>query len=63
VKTFSKLIHIYPFYNDFSAPLAMALCGKHCIFETAALICVCGASLESLLNGPMGDKFISAEAQ
>jgi len=24
-------MHIYPFYNDFSAPRAMAQCSKRCI--------------------------------
>jgi len=28
VKEFSKSLYIYPIYNDFSAPIAMALCSK-----------------------------------
>jgi len=44
-------MHIYAFYNDFSAPLTKALGSKHCIFETAAWICMCDAPVESILNG------------
>jgi len=34
-------MHIYAFYNDFSANLVMALCSKCCISKTAALIYMC----------------------
>jgi len=39
--------------------MMMALCSKHCISETAALICMCDTPLESLLNGLILDKFNS----
>jgi len=54
VKIFSKSMHIYDLYNDFSA-----LCSKRCISETAASMCMCDTPLESLLNGRIGGKFIS----
>jgi len=37
--------------------LAMALFSKCCISETAALLCMCDAPLESLLYGLIGGKF------
>jgi len=41
-------MHIYPFYNDFSATLSMTLYFKCCISETAALICKRDTPLASL---------------
>jgi len=56
---FAKLIHIYAFYNDFRAPLAMVLCSMRCISQTTALICMCDKPLENALNDLIGCKFIS----
>jgi len=52
-------LQMYAFYNDFSAHLAMGLCCKRCISETAESICPCDTPLESVLNSLIGGKFIS----
>jgi len=44
-------------YSNFGAPLAMALCSKRCISETAALICMCHTLLGRLLNAQIGGTF------
>jgi len=48
----------YAFYNFLSAPVAMALCSKRCISETAASMCMCDTPLEGLLNGVIRGAFI-----
>jgi len=46
---FTKIFTKYP----------LALCSKCCISETATSICMRDTPLESLLNGQIGNKFIS----
>jgi len=52
----SKSMHSYAFYNDFSARLTPS--SKRYISEMAASICMCDTSLERILNGLIGGKFI-----
>jgi len=62
VNTFSPSMHIYAFYNDFSALRAVALCSNRFISGTTASIGMCDTPLESLFYGVRGGKLFRAEA-